>query len=266
MTDKNRIIKFYVKKKNTFLYNGLIGSIIQVIRFLLSGIGILAFGGKLKDKLDKKSRNKAETRKLKEDSKKIYQTKENILEEWRNYWMISGGTLGCKFLGTDIFCDVFVDNYNFIKYKEKINREKNFWVKKIYVVVLFLESGAFLLLILYCIFGVKSALASDEISNAFISLIQTITESGIIGMGLYMFAKVVAKWIDIAKYQETWIRHATHVYMIEEQMLLYLLEMAPYDTGERRKVFQKKAIEIWNANQEKFIDNMENKEKSLIEK
>ena len=82
------------------------------------------------------------------------------------------------------------------------------------------------------------------------------------GIGLY--AK--EKHIGVHKYQETWVRHRNSLHKVQMEMVKYTQELAPYDVqdgDERDKTFKIRFLEIMNVNNEKFVDNMENKEISL---
>lgn len=76
---------------------------------------------------------------------------------------------------------------------------------------------------------------------------------------------VISKWIDIKKYQETWARHSTHKQLLDTEMLMYCYGLEPYDQVDKNRVFICRIMEIWTQNQNKFKDNMENKEKELMD-
>lgn len=76
---------------------------------------------------------------------------------------------------------------------------------------------------------------------------------------------VISKWIDIKKYQETWGRHSTHVQRMENEMLTFYYGFSPYDVPDRKDIFIKNMQKIWAGNQDKFRDNIENKEKELMD-
>ena len=54
--------------------------------------------------------------------------------------------------------------------------------------------------------------------------------------------------------------------MMEMEMLRFISKIAPYDDNTGNKeLFMKRVLEIWNRNQDKFVHNMENKEKELTD-
>lgn len=78
---------------------------------------------------------------------------------------------------------------------------------------------------------------------------------------------VVSKYVDIKKYQETWVRHSTHRQKLEREMLLYTQALEPYTAQciNRKETFMENVIEILSENQSKFANNMETKEKTLMD-
>ena len=83
-------------------------------------------------------------------------------------------------------------------------------------------------------------------------------------LSIVLYAK--EKHIGVHKYQETWVRYRNSLSKIQMEMVRYSQELAPYDVqdgDERDMTFKIRFMEIMNENNEKFVDNMENKEMSL---
>lgn len=84
-------------------------------------------------------------------------------------------------------------------------------------------------------------------------------------------AAIINKWIEIKKYQETWVRHSVHSYQLEKEMLKFVEEIHPYEvypfqSDEKRcKMFIANILAIEEVNMELFSDNMNNKEKELMD-
>ena len=71
---------------------------------------------------------------------------------------------------------------------------------------------------------------------------------------------VLAKWVNVKKYQETWNRHSAHRHELEMQMFCYISEMGEYGYSNRKEDFIIAIMSTWNVNQKKFNENMKNEE------
>ena len=81
---------------------------------------------------------------------------------------------------------------------------------------------------------------------------------------IYFFIpKIIAKWINIARYQETWARHARQRQAVEREIMLYTAEMHPYCNPDRNFVFMTKIMNIWDGNLKIFADNLEKNEENI---
>ena len=90
------------------------------------------------------------------------------------------------------------------------------------------------------------------------------------GVILFMFvvvARIIAKWLDVKKYQETWVRHADHKYKLDQEMFKYVQNLDQYKvTGIlKRTYFMEKVMTIWDENQQKFVKNMDEREKEMTD-
>lgn len=75
---------------------------------------------------------------------------------------------------------------------------------------------------------------------------------------------ILNKWINVKRYQETWIRHSNHRHQLDMEILKFLEKLEEYsglDFQEQKILFKKNIIAIWNGNQKKFEENMKNEEK-----
>lgn len=80
---------------------------------------------------------------------------------------------------------------------------------------------------------------------------------------LIILTRIFSRWINVKKYQETWIRHSVHRYELEEEIVKYIEKMEDYkglNIEERKKTFKKNILKIWDKNQKKFEENMKNEE------
>lgn len=80
--------------------------------------------------------------------------------------------------------------------------------------------------------------------------------AGAVLIALTLGCGIIVKILDIKKYQETWVRHTGTVYKFDKEMLMYILEMEPYDSIYREDEFINRVIAIWVDNLNKFQGNM----------
>lgn len=83
----------------------------------------------------------------------------------------------------------------------------------------------------------------------------------------FLSSLIITKNLDINKYQETWSRHRNFQYQRNQEMLRFLLLMEPYkkaEDGDNVDRFVKAILDIEGKNIEKFCDNMDTKEMSLL--
>ncbi len=192
-----------------------------------------------------------ESKKLKEKRKEIekdLKEKQNeILEQWKKVWKSEND----QSHRLEIFYDLFVSNYEYVCSSKEFNKLKNEQWKKIFIVVVVIG--------IWCIVWI--------IRNACIQGggISVLLENSIFLIPLVISGGVVSKWIDIKKYQETRARHSEHLHLLLTEMLKFISIMEPYDCSDRKIVFVKNILYVWDNNQKKFVQNMEEKEKGLMD-
>lgn len=188
---------------------------------------------------------------------KLENSKEKIFIKWGKMWenqiIENGGniTLSMK-EGQELFKDLFETNYKYIKNKAKYNKNKNF--RRKYLFIGFLSLG----IALYIVFAIYNLFNSER-------QVQILIENGVVFVLTGLLCVIVSKILDIKKYQETWVRHSRHQYLLEKEMIKYVCRLSPYGDRNRNEEFIKNSLKIWDGNHQKFVDNMENKEKNLME-
>lgn len=171
----------------------------------------------------------------------------SILEQWIRGWKETDDSEERNF--ADLVENVYSDT---IKRYEK-NKNKNFLFKSMFIGVMISALVGF---VLFCVFNMQNGGALSYI----------IAENSILLVVIILVLTIISKWIDIKKYQETWVRHYNHLYMLEKEMRLYLFRIGNYkreaskSQQEIRYIFMKKFFEIEDENIKKFCENMENKE------
>lgn len=171
--------------------------------------------------------------------------KAKILDMWINQWNMEQENRDLNF-----FLDLFVSVYEYTKYSMVDNKKKNEKYKKIYLLTL--------LGILVCMVFQGYRLFQSNIT------FPILIENGLYMVILLFLSGIVSKWIDIKKYQETWARHSLHIHKMDMEMLLFISKMAPYDDSQNKVLFAERILKIWDMNEDKFVHNMENKEKELL--
>ena len=73
--------------------------------------------------------------------------------------------------------------------------------------------------------------------------------------------KLIPNWIGVKQYQETWVRHSKHQYLMEQEMMRYIYGLGDYAEKNRKEKFIENILEIWLGNQSKFVTNMKKEEK-----
>lgn len=182
--------------------------------------------------------------KAKKDSNAL---KERLLIKWEKRWKEEEGAEELN-----SFFELFKTTYQYALYGKKYNKAKNIDYKKMFLGIMAIG------LVFYLFFCLKSLWLADD---AALSLVK----GGGSLLILVWLCSIVSKWVDIKKYQETWARHSWHLHAMNREMLKFICNIEPYDNGDRKVVFAKNILEIWDKNQEKFVHNMEEKEKGLME-
>lgn len=179
--------------------------------------------------------------------------KKSILNKWKDQW--------CKEQGDEnlhLFYELFQAVYSYTLYSMTDNKKKNGRYKKAFLLILIigvLGILGYITLFVYSFFYKKNALpALRENSLLMVSLIL-----------LIFLSSIISKWLDIKKYQETWARHSWHLHMLETEMLRFISNIEPYNNSNNKMIFAEKILKIWDMNQEKFVHNMEDKERTLTD-
>lgn len=175
-----------------------------------------------------------------------------IYKQWKEIWISTDKDQIKK----DLFYPMFIENYRFVVKKINENRSKNFRFKRLFLLIFFLIAVALVYV------NVRLIFIKDNSVKA--GLLQILAGSTGIGT-VVICASLIGKWMDIKKYQETWVRHSDHKYKLDREMFLYVHELEPYNTDNRKLIFVNKIVEIWDENQKKFVENMENKEKPVMD-
>ncbi len=174
--------------------------------------------------------------------------------EWEREWkLLPRENMLDGFEDDMVFCRMFCNSYHATKLKAERNRQKNFFWKKAFLVVLSIGMASFLA----WSFGVWGSTGGE--------IEEIILKNGIFLLGITLFCRILAKWIDVKKYQETWVRHSGTQHALEVEMLLFISQLEPYQASNRKTVFFSRTLEIWNKNQGKFGSNMEDKEKGMTD-
>ena len=84
---------------------------------------------------------------------------------------------------------------------------------------------------------------------------------------MFFVALIISKILDIKKYQETWSRHRRFQYLRQQEMLRFIMDIGDYDgsNGKDIEKFIENMMRIEEQNINKFCENMENKEKGMID-
>ncbi len=251
-----RLISCIRRCVKTFLDYGLYSSFVLLLSFftgLISGrkgIEVLCTAELMND-----TRLSKETKAIRNNltgkiiaSYSVALAEENtLIFRWQKQWYRTAEE------GQKNFADFFVKIFRDTERLYKKNRSKNFIFKYLYISIMVLA------LIGFCIFCVFNMQNVEIWSHA-------IAENSILLVVILLALTIISKWLDIKKYQETWVRHYNHLYRLNKEMMRYLYGMDEYAVTEKNtqsmvnQAFMKKIFEIEDENVKKFIDNMENKE------
>lgn len=181
----------------------------------------------------------------------------DLYSKWQEKWQSQ----------EDVFVQFYKASYEYSRMKRDYNKKRNFQYKKIFIIVLLILTGLFI----WDVMSDNKWMQRCRLLRIPIDFKGCILEKIILFGGIVLIAAIVNKWIDINKYQETWVRHSKTVNRLNSEMLKYVEEIGPYEQpfqwqeDQRRTIFIKSVLKIWNDNSEKFTDNMENKEKELMD-
>lgn len=169
--------------------------------------------------------------------------------EWKEKWKkecISGDKK------LDAFFLLFVKVYQYVESSKDYNKYLNSVWKRRFLKLLCIG------FIVYVGFGGYNLYKGAEKMSVLI-------ENGLLIIMLSFLCGIMSKWLDIKKYQETWVRHSWHLHMMEMEMLRYISEIEPYKGVDKKKEFVRRILKIWDKNEEKFVHNMEEREAGLMD-
>lgn len=189
--------------------------------------------------------------KRKKVKKELQIKKGELFEEWKKQWETQTGNNKL-----DTFFSLFSSVYWYVWYSKEINKDKNFRVKRVFLFIPIVGVLMCFACFIRNIFCEGNSQLSDLMENGLL----------IISLILLTFLGVIiSKWLDIKKYQETWARHSWHLHMMEMEMLRFIDHFEPYNNMDSKITFAERIIKIWDMNEEKFVHNMEDKEKGLMD-
>jgi hypothetical protein len=157
-----------------------------------------------------------------------------------------------------LFYCMFLKSYATSQRKIKKNKDMNMRGKRRFIHVLFW--AVLLQILLFLIFAVLLV--------AGISTDHMVYVEGFALICLALTLLIVAKDLDVNKYQETWSRHTFYQYQRDQEMLRFLLKLEPYNKLEDNEwvdAFVGAILRIEEQNITKFCANMENKEKGMLD-
>lgn len=243
-----------------------INSLIQRIKSKVK-IKILACCNCIVEKLNGKERSIED---------EVNELNEKIFCEWKECWKIN-----CSYgNNTEAFEKIVEINYEFFQMKAKKNARNNFNYKENVIKrIRKTATIAMVILFIYYLFYLlmSSVSGSFEISMPIVKQIKVVcpvtnnfTEFMTIVMVIVilflirMYAEI--KNIGVRKYQETWARHQKAFHGLQMEMIKYRHALLPYNNSDvklNNTEFMLHILDILNDNNQKFVDNMENKEEKI---
>lgn len=159
-----------------------------------------------------------------------------IFEEWKKKW-----TSDYENEEYQHFIKLFEYDYDETCRKVRSNRRKNFMLKGI----------SFFPIMLFAWIFVQSFVLSKAISS----------NMDFVYAGVAVLSGILLQWIEVKKYQETWIRHARHKFVLDNEMFKFISEIDEYESLDRKKIFRDKIRCTWEENNSLFLKNMKNETK-----
>mgnify|MGYP004458306129 CR=1 FL=1 len=186
----------------------------------------------------------------KEMSKREKEAEKNIKDTWAKLWENVED-------GKGVFRDWLLVVYNLTDQDIEWSRKRNFIYKGIYLLI------AVVIYILLIIKPIMTEIYDGKIRD----LIQIEPNMMMcIGMVLVLVIPllILAKRIDIKKYQETWARKIKYKSAILTEMMKYICELSPYDCFGKEDQFISNILVHTEENVARFKENMEAKEERLM--
>lgn len=256
---RRRPIQFLKKCGKALMDYGLYSIFVAVLYFLSGiicgrkGLELIRSGNLLKStRIPKKIKEGELEEKIEKTYRQALSKENDWLPRWKKKWEQTA-EIEIKDFG-DMVVSVYQDTDNL----HKKNRSKNFIFKFLYIAVMILTLGGF---VVSFIFNIRDG----EV------LSYELAENSILLITIILALNIISKWLDIKKYQETWARHYNHLYRLRKEMMRYLYCLDEYKVTKENTqkmvnhTFAKKFFEIEDENAKKFVENMENKETKITE-
>ena len=176
--------------------------------------------------------------------------KKQLLQQWLEKW--NQDSVGSK---KALISDLVHDTYQYVQIKAEQNKRLNFRMKRAYLI------AVLAMIIVYGFLFLRNLKEKEGAAEVLSGLLDNAVVLGV----LITTAVLIAKWIDVRKYQETWNRHRKHQFLLEQEMLLYLYEQDPYRTGDKEQIFVLRFLSIESGNMSLFHANMQDREKGLTD-
>ncbi len=167
-----------------------------------------------------------------------------LFNQWKQKWENEARTDELE-----TFFELYQEVFQSVLCKMNKNKEKNYAYKKCFLGALVVGFLLYTCFMVFCFIRKESS---------FVNL-------GFILAAFIWLETIISKWLDIKKYQETWARHSWNLYMMKREMLCFVNQIKPYGNTEDRKIFVERILNIWDKNQEKFVHNLEEREKNLMD-
>lgn len=173
--------------------------------------------------------------------------KEKLLSKWLECWKIDGTNDNL-----DVFLSLFTAIHKDIEKLKEYNKQQNIKWKKRFLYIVLISYGVYMGFFVYYL-----CKGNDKFS--------VLVGNSLIFILIIFLSSIISKWIDIKKYQETWVRHSLHLHILDTEMMRFICQMEPYNTSDRRIIFIERVLNIWDKNEDKFVHNMEEKELGLMD-
>ena len=183
--------------------------------------------------------------KLDEEDYQVSLKQENSL-----YWRIWIEQIK-NIIENEYFREAFEQAYTYAYNKKEKNKQFNMLLKKSYSLSIIVYAAILLMLLRFFI-----------IFNGNIINLAVIAGTLLVILLFLLFA--IGKQLDINKYQETWSRHSKTLYKYDSILLKSCLKLKKLQTYNNKinvaDDFVLQIMSIFEENQRKFNDNLENKE------
>lgn len=195
------------------------------------------------------------------DVEELNRLDQRILDNWETAWTNRASATQ----PSNDFMDLVEENYIFFHWKASENKVKNFSLKEEVFKTMkkrVLQIGA-LVIGIYLLQVLLSSLKFLDMEiefSAFAAVLVFLT--ALLAADCY----VSIKRIGVHKYQESWARHSDALHRMQTEMVKYYETLPPYNGPDDltvNRLFMLNILNVLDRNNEKFVDNMENKEVEL---